>query len=232
MPGTTQDFPEFAIAYSTEARGEIRSLANSQRFAIMEVADALAEQPDKYPAHTVPVMQDVFVYRHPQSRLEITYRIDREKKIIYVLNIAVFMQGKKVFISYSDADKELAWRVSDMLKAAGFEVWDTRQIMPGDNWADITGKALQESAAMVVLLSPASLKSDNVRHEISYALGKKDYRGRIFPVLVVPMEDLPQDNFPWVLKKFPTINLQDYPDKEEGIRRVAELLESADLAHS
>jgi len=138
----------------------------------------------------------------------------------------------KVFISYSSADKKLARRVSDVLKEAGFEVWDDRQIMPGDNWAAEVGKALQQAEAMVVLFTPTSLHADHVQHEISYALGKKDYSGRVIPVLTVPERDLPKDTFPWILKTFQQVHLSDYRNEEEGIRKIAELLQDADLAAS
>ena len=138
----------------------------------------------------------------------------------------------KVFMSYSSADKKLAQRMADTLKNVGFEVWDDRQIMPGDNWAAEVGQALREAEAMVVLLSSDSLETEHVQHEISYALGKKDYSGRVIPVLTAPMADLPQENFPWILKKFQMVHLPDYHDEEEGIRRIAELLQDANLAFS
>ena len=85
---------------------------------------------------------------------------------------------------------------------------------------------------MVVLLSSASLNTERVQYEISYALGKRDYSGRVIPVLTVPMADLPQDNFPWIPKKFQMVHLPDYQDEEEGIRKIAELLQDANLAFS
>jgi hypothetical protein len=43
----------------------------------------------------------------------------------------------KVFISDAHTDAPLVKKVAAGLKEAGLEVWDdTREIMPGDNWAD------------------------------------------------------------------------------------------------
>ena len=62
----------------------------------------------------------------------------------------------KVFMSYSDSDAMLAARVSDALENNGLEVWDPdRELFPGDNWAAEVARALEESDAMVVLLTPA-----------------------------------------------------------------------------
>ena len=71
----------------------------------------------------------------------------------------------KVFISYAPVDAELARRVADVLKAAGFQVWDNSQVLPGDNWGAKLAEALQDSEAMVVLLTPNSLRSPNIQFE-------------------------------------------------------------------
>jgi hypothetical protein len=133
----------------------------------------------------------------------------------------------KVFISHASTDTELARRVADSLKEAGLQVWDGSDVLPGDNWAAEAGHALQESNAMVVLLTPESLRAPNVSHEIGYALGKEEYRGRLIPVLAGAPEDLPQHEIPWVLKRFGMIELSDAKHDEEGLRKIAEALTQA-----
>ena len=104
----------------------------------------------------------------------------------------------RVFLSHSEADADLAKKLVAQLSELGIEVWDpSEQVLPGDNWALKIGQALQESRAMIVLLSPDSTKSEQVRREISYALGDRNYEGRIFPVMVRPTEEVP-----WILHKF------------------------------
>jgi hypothetical protein len=132
-----------------------------------------------------------------------------------------------VFISHAAADKDLARRVADVLKASGFQVWwDESQVLPGDNWGEKLGQALDTSDAMVVLLTRDSLQSPNVSYEIGYALGKKDYKGRVVPVIAAPPDQLPRDKIPWVLSKFPTVNLGE-GGAEEGLRRIAQVLQEA-----
>jgi hypothetical protein len=132
----------------------------------------------------------------------------------------------KIFISHSFADQELADRVAAGLKASGFQVWDESEVLPGDNWGEKLAQALQDADAMVVLLTPASLRSAKVSHELSYALGKKNYKGRVVPVLAAPPEQLPHDRIPWVLSKFRTVNLVE-TGPEEGVKQIAEVVREA-----
>lgn len=78
----------------------------------------------------------------------------------------------KIFLSHAPEDKELARDLATRLSEHGFDVWfDEWQLMPGDNFAKRIGEALEESDAMVVLVSPAAMKSNWVRGEINFALG-------------------------------------------------------------
>lgn len=102
----------------------------------------------------------------------------------------------QVFLSYSEADRAFARKLSSRLSEQGLDVYDPNDdLFPGDNWPLKIGKALQESKAMVVLLSPDSMKSEWVRSEIEYALGDHNYKGRLFPVLVRPTHKIP-----WILR--------------------------------
>jgi hypothetical protein len=75
------------------------------------------------------------------------------------------------FISYSRADSEFALRLARDLKAAGARVWlDQIDIVPGASWDNAVETALMAAEYMLLILSPASAKSDNVRDEVSYAL--------------------------------------------------------------
>src|SRR5207245_11714939 len=88
------------------------------------------------------------------------------------------IQIMRVFLSYADSDMELAKGLASQLSKQGYEVWHPYQnLFPGDNWSLKIGEALKESKAMVVLLSPDSVRSQWVRREIAYALGDPNYSG-------------------------------------------------------
>ena len=110
----------------------------------------------------------------------------------------------QVFISYARADEDFAKALSTQLIKRGLSVWNADdEVLPGDNiWLQI-GEALRKSRAMVVLVSPDSMRSEYVRHEIEYALGDPNYEGRVFPVQVRPTADIP-----WILRRFKSFDAQ------------------------
>lgn len=95
----------------------------------------------------------------------------------------------KVFISYASVDKKQAKQIAKTLSGIHIKYFlDSKHINWGD---DITGKIakdLASSSHVIVLVSPASLKSKWVQYEVGYAsaLGK-----RILPFLSHPSLDLP-----------------------------------------
>jgi len=100
-----------------------------------------------------------------------------------------------VFISHAAADRSTATKLAHELKAQGFSVSSpTEDIVPGENLALKVGKALESAAAIVVLLSPESAKSQWVQSEISYALTTPKFQGRLIPVMLKPTEEIP-----WIL---------------------------------
>lgn len=108
----------------------------------------------------------------------------------------------QIFLSYARADGAFAKALSSQLERRGFSVWSPAEhVLPGDNvWLE-TGEALKKSKAMVVLVSPDSMRSEHVRREIEFALGDPKYEGRLFPVRV---RETP--NVPWILRQFRTFD--------------------------
>jgi len=127
----------------------------------------------------------------------------------------------KVFISYSGPDERYAERLRQALVKHDVQVWDpASQIAPGENWGLKYGRALEDSEAVVVLISPASVKSDVVRHEIQYAVSNAQFRDRLIPVLVRPTDEIP-----WILRKQKVIRASQNAD--ETARRIANALRKA-----
>lgn len=124
----------------------------------------------------------------------------------------------KVFLSYVESDKEFAQDLAARLSKEGYEVWDpNREVYPGDNWPLKIGEALQQSEAMVVVLSPESMQSEWVHREIEYALGSSNYAERLIPVLLRPTEDIP-----WILGKFKPMHVGK--NRAAVSRRIADIL--------
>lgn len=128
-------------------------------------------------------------------------------------------RGLKVFLSYAQSDGAWAREISQHLEAAGFRVFDPMgELLPGDNWSLEIGKALDASHAMVVLISPAAVRSQWVQREIQYALGSEKYQDRLIPVEVEPTSD-----FPWILRHVQWIK----GDPAKAGQQVAAILQAA-----
>ena len=127
----------------------------------------------------------------------------------------------RVFISHVSQEDKLAGLLADQLTGAGFHVWRAEeQLLPGDNWALKTGRALEESDAMIVLVSPEAARSQWVRREIDFALGSPNYAGRVIPILVRPTDDMP-----WVLRSLTSFRASK--DSAQLSRKVIHQLQKA-----
>lgn len=77
------------------------------------------------------------------------------------------------FISYAHEDAEFALRLAEDLRAGGAAVWmDRLDINPGQHWDTTVEAALGKCPQLLVILSPAAVKSTNVMDEVSFALDK------------------------------------------------------------
>lgn len=97
------------------------------------------------------------------------------------------IMGKQIFISYSHHDRGFVERLVNDLKAAGLSVWwDELEIKVGHSIIKKVSEGIGKSAFLAVALSPKSVKSDFVQHELESALirqlsGKKI---RVLPLLI------------------------------------------------
>ena len=133
----------------------------------------------------------------------------------------------KVFLNHSHTDAPLAARVSEALRRRGLEVWDPDlDLLPGDNWAAGMARALEESEAMVVLLTPAAIDSSDVRRNIEYALGAKNYSNRLIPVVVGDPERILANGIPWIVRRMPWVGLEDHEGGDPEVQPIADAIRS------
>jgi hypothetical protein len=93
-----------------------------------------------------------------------------------------------IFLSYSRADRALAERVVQGLRDLEVEVWWDED-MPGVDWQDELEAKLNALAGVLVLWTPNSVNSRNVRDEARLALSAEK--------LINVLSDLPQPPFPF-----------------------------------
>ncbi len=118
------------------------------------------------------------------------------------------------FFSYSRDDSAFALRLAADLKASSAKVWvDQLDITPGQRWDSAVEDALKTSPVLLVLLSPASVKSTNVQDEVALAL---DEEKTLIPILYRDCE------IPFRLRRLQYVDFrQDY---RAGLNRLIEIL--------
>jgi len=91
-----------------------------------------------------------------------------------------------IFISYSSKDREQAEQLTELLASAGLSVWiDQSGIEAAESWSESIVDAIDSCKAFIVMLSPASILSNNVVKEVSLASEK---RKKILPLDLEPVE--------------------------------------------
>jgi len=123
------------------------------------------------------------------------------------------------FISYTQTDSGLTTQLANDLRAAGFDIWFDQFNIPAGSRRDYeVEKALQSCNIFLLVLSPASLHSQNVMNEIRYAI---DSAKQILLLLATPCE------IPSHLKKCQFVNFIDNP-YEESLNETKELIAQAE----
>lgn len=93
---------------------------------------------------------------------------------------------RHIFVSYSRIDSEVVEPIVARLEQDGFHVWiDREEIKAGELWHEAIVQAVDNAYAFVLMLSPGSTASDNVRKEVDLA---EDASKELVPVLLAPVE--------------------------------------------
>lgn len=97
----------------------------------------------------------------------------------------------QLFISYARKNLEIAEKLTADLERAGFNVWlDRKGIDGGSKWAAEIARAIAGCETFLLLLSPDSVASDNVRKECD--LAAEDQR-RMLPVIIQAVPQIPPE---------------------------------------
>ena len=90
----------------------------------------------------------------------------------------------KIFISYSRADSSIVDNLFVKLQSAGHSIWvDRVSIQGGDQWRRQIVSAIETSDVFILVLSPNSIKSKNVRKELDLA---EETDIQIIPIEIKP----------------------------------------------
>ena len=93
---------------------------------------------------------------------------------------------RHVFVSYSRKDSQTVDDIVARLSEDGMDVWiDREEIKGGELWRAAIVEAVDKAYAFVLMLSPNSVASDNVRKEVDLAEGANI---ELVPVLLAPAQ--------------------------------------------
>jgi adenylate cyclase len=117
-----------------------------------------------------------------------------------------------IFISYSRKDSSRVLEFTEKLRARGVSIWiDQHGIEGASSWSGEIVRAINQCTGFIVLLSHASVESDNVVREVALAFEKKK---KILPIELEPVA-LPEP------MEYPLAGIQKLAfDNWDGIERV------------
>jgi hypothetical protein len=123
-----------------------------------------------------------------------------------------------VFLCYSRMDKDFAIKLATSLKNQGIPVWlDLWDIPPGADWDQTIEKALKDCTSLLLVISPSSVESEEVRSEWRSVLDKEKV---VVPILYQTCE---------IPYRLTSIQYIDYtsrsPEDKEALGQILKALE-------
>lgn len=100
------------------------------------------------------------------------------------------MAKEQIFISYYHGDADFAARLRARLHEEGWQTYSDVDLLPGDDYARVLSRELNESKYVVVVISYDTLHSVNVRREFDEGLRREqEGSAKVIPLLISPCPD-------------------------------------------
>ena len=215
--------------YSPNGKAARDALPDPLRETLQQIEDSLSEDPDQYLRYTVELSNDIYLYRHPDPKIQVTYQIDRERRTIEYLHVVapVTEVGKPIFISYSHKDEKWLLELKRFLvpleKKELIKIWDDNQIEAGADWEEEIERELSAAKAALLLVSQDFLNSEFIAEkELPYLLdAAKNKNLTLLWVAVRPstVEDTGLIDYQAVHKE-PPLNALDEADRDKAYLQI------------
>jgi hypothetical protein len=163
----------YAIQYSESGRASRKDLPQEVMSVLLDVVDALADNPDAFPDRVTGISMDgrMRLYKHPSPPLEVTFEVDTTRRVLYLQHFVApkVSVTKPVFISYSHKDAEWLTKLKQFLQPLEdknlIRVWDDTQISPGAEWLAEIRNALGSARVAVFLVTQDFLNSPFIKNQ-------------------------------------------------------------------
>src|SRR2546425_904795 len=165
----TREVTEYGLQVPATVLGKRRKLTPEQFAELDQIEYQLALDPEKHGDRLVPLPDGggTFMYEHPDPRLQITFKLDRARKVLRILNEAApcFQPRNFIFLSYSHVDETLFLEfkryLSTLAERGLVQFWSDKNIEPGVAWKDEILEALASCRAALLLVSQDFLRQRN-----------------------------------------------------------------------
>jgi hypothetical protein len=163
----------YGTVYSDTGKASRKELPPEALAVLLDVLDALAEDPDAFPGRVSAISRDgkTRLYKHPSPPLEITFEVDTSRRVLYLLHFVApkVSVTKPIFISYSHKDAQWLNRLKQFLRPLEdknmIRVWDDTEIRAGTEWLAEIRKALGAARVAVFLVTQDFLNSPFIKSE-------------------------------------------------------------------
>jgi hypothetical protein len=229
----------YAVQYSEAGRASRNNLPPEVMPALLNILDALADNPDAFPGRTRTMGIDakLRVYTHPSPALEVTYEVDKARRVLLLWHfVAPKLQvTKPVFISYSHKDAEWVGKLRQFLRPleerGQISVWDDTLIRPGSEWLDDIRKALGSARVAVFLVTQNLLDSPFVRErELPALVDAATNRGCLIFWIAISsstIADSPLAKYQGVISPSSPLDLMTEPEQNRVLLEIYQKMKTA-----
>jgi hypothetical protein len=138
------------------------------------------------------VTREVEIIKAVEGRVYET--VDLESPLADQIHIANRLSKRaSIFLSYSRSDREIALQIRGVFQRHDYGVFsDLEDLRPGDDWQRVISEQIDEAERrgfVLLLLSPASLRSPWCRWEVQHAIEATRRFGRAYGVVPVIVRD-------------------------------------------
>jgi hypothetical protein len=243
MPDQGPATETYAMMYSESGKASRRDLPPEAMCTLFDILDALVANPDAFPGRVRAISRDgkVRLYSHPSPALQVTYEVDTDRRVLYLLHFVApkVEVTKPVFISYSHKDAKWLMKLKQFLQPLEerelIRVWDDTEIRPGSEWIGEIHKALGSARVAVFLVTQDFLNSPFIRDkELPALLEAANNRGcLIFWIAVssTTFEDSPLAKIQGAISPNAPLDLLSEPEQNKVFTEIYRKMKDAVSVH-